>query len=59
MWWSRLFDLLEFDLGHQVAIQCDNQQTIRALTSENPRFSTELRHIDIHAHLATTGDYQQ
>lgn len=42
--------LIEFDPGHQVAIQCDNQQTIRALTSENPRFSTKLRHVDIHSH---------
>ena len=25
LWWSRLFDLIEFDPGHQVAIQCDNQ----------------------------------
>lgn len=28
LWWSRLFDLLEFNPGHQVAIQCDNHQTI-------------------------------
>ena len=40
LWWNRLFNLLEFDPGHQVAI----------LTSENPRFSTKLRHVDIHAH---------
>ena len=50
LWWNRLFDVLEFDPGHQVAIQCDNQQTVRALTSENPRFSTKMRHVDIHAH---------
>ena len=50
LWWTRLFDLLEFDPGHKVVIQCDNQQTIRAITSENPRFSTKLRHVDIHAH---------
>ena len=50
LWWSRLFDLIEFDPGHQVAIECDNQQTIRALTSDNPRFSTKLRHVDIYSH---------
>ena len=50
IWWSRLFELIEFDLGNDLTIQCDNRQTIRALISENPRFSTKLRHVDIHSH---------
>jgi hypothetical protein len=50
LWWNRLFESLEFDSGHKIAIQCDNTQTIRALTSESPRFTTKLRHIDIHSH---------
>ena len=50
IWWSPLFELIEFDLGNDLTIQCDNRQTIRALISENPRFSTKLRHVDIHSH---------
>ena len=50
LWWSRLFSMLEFDPGQQISIQCDNEQTIRALTSENPRFTTKMRHVDIHSH---------
>ena len=50
LWWSRLFEMLEFDPDHKITIQCDNQQIIRALTSENLHFTTKLRHVDIHAH---------
>lgn len=50
LWWQRFFSAIEFDPGHKLTIQCDNQQTIRALTEENPRFTTKLRHVDIHTH---------
>ena len=50
LWWSRLFSMLEFDPGQQMSIQCDNQQTIRALSSDHPRFTTKMRHVDIHSH---------
>lgn len=50
IWWSRLLNLIEFDPGNQLTIQCDNRQTIRALASDSPRFSTKLRHVDIHSH---------
>ena len=50
LWWSRLFSMLEFDPDDEATIECDNQQTIRAITSKNPRFTTKLRHVDIHAH---------
>lgn len=50
LWWMRLFESLEFDVGHRITIECDNLQTIRALSSTNPHFATKLRHVDIHNH---------
>ena len=50
MWWTRFFDAISFDPGHKTFIQCDNRQTIRAFTSESARFTTKLRHVDIHNH---------
>lgn len=48
IWWLRFFNSINFSLGHTPYIQCDNRQTIRALTQ--PTFSTKLRHGDIHRH---------
>ena len=50
IWWTRFFESINFDLGHKTYIQCDNMQTIRAFTSDTPRFTTKLRHVDIHRH---------
>lgn len=50
IWWNRFFDSIDFDPGHETFIQCDNTQTIRAFTSDTPRFMTKLRHVDIHRH---------
>ena len=50
LWWNRLFEMLEFDPGDEATIECDSQQTIRAIVSKSPRFTTKLRHVDIHAH---------
>ena len=46
--WERFFRAINFEPGHQLAIQCNNTQTIRALISSNSRFRTKLRYIDIH-----------
>jgi hypothetical protein len=35
---------------HRIRIQCDNQQTIRLVTSEIALLKTQLRHVDIHNH---------
>ena len=48
IWWKRFFESIDFDPGHHIAIQCDNTQTIRILTSENLRLNTKLRHVDIY-----------
>lgn len=48
IWWMRLFQSINFTFVGTPQIQCDNQQTIRALTASN--FSTKLRHVDIHRH---------
>ena len=50
IWWTRFFDSIKFNPGHEIQIQCDNMQTIRAFTSDTPRFTTKLRHVDIHRH---------
>lgn len=50
IWWTRFFDSIDFNPGHETHIQCDNRQTIRAFTSDTPRFTTKLRHVDIHRH---------
>ena len=47
LWWDRFFESISFEPGHTTQIQCDNMQTIRAL-SNTSRFPTKLRHIDIH-----------
>jgi hypothetical protein len=46
--WKRLFEAIRFDPKHELAIRCDNQQTIRLLTKEAPQLRTKLRHVDIH-----------
>jgi hypothetical protein len=45
--WMRLFKGIAFDPGHSFSVACDNQQTIRLLTTETPRLTTRLRHVDI------------
>ena len=50
IWWKRFFEAIDFDPGHHIAIQCDNTQTIRILSLENPRLATKLRHVDIYQH---------
>ncbi|KAJ9481140.1 hypothetical protein VN97_g12360 [Penicillium thymicola] len=48
--WKRLFEAIRFDRKHELAIRCDNQQTIRLLTKEAPKVRTKLRHVGIHHH---------
>ena len=50
LWWSHFFEAIDFDPGHSISIECNNQQTFRILLTDNPRFTTKLRHIDIHHH---------
>ncbi|SLM34863.1 Ribonuclease H-like domain [Lasallia pustulata] len=42
LWWDRFFEAIGFKPGHQTTIKCDNQQTIRILTSDDPRLTTKL-----------------
>jgi hypothetical protein len=49
-WWTRFFEAIQFDPGHETAIQCDNKQTLRLLTENTPKLSTKLRHVDIYNH---------
>jgi hypothetical protein len=47
IWWTNLFEKLNFDPDQEITIYNDNFQTIRILTSEIARTDTKLRHIDI------------
>ena len=40
----------QLDINEDIAILCDNRQTIRLLTAETPQVNTKLKHIDIHGH---------
>jgi hypothetical protein len=49
-YWQRIFRDIGLCLQHDVGAACDNQQTIRLLTSTTPRLVTKLRHVDIKHH---------
>jgi hypothetical protein len=49
-YWQRIFRDIGLCLQHDVDAACDNQQTIRLLTSTTPRLVTKLRHVDIKHH---------
>jgi hypothetical protein len=48
IYWQRLFKIIYFQINQKSTIQCDNQQTIRALIIS--KLITKLRHVDIHKH---------
>ena len=50
IWWWRVFKSLNVQIDNEQLLFCDNQQTIRFLTSEAPKLKTTLRHVDIHHH---------
>jgi hypothetical protein len=47
-WWRRLFYNLTVRFEHNFTIRCDNQQTIRLMTTGAPKLVTKLKHVDIH-----------
>jgi len=49
-YWKRIFRDIGLCLRHEITAGCDNQQTIRLLTSDAPRLVTKLRHVDIKHH---------
>ena len=50
MWWERLLHAVNLDYETDLAIDCDNKQTVDLLTREQPQLRTKLRHVDIHNH---------
>ena len=50
IWWNCFFDSIDFNPGHKTHIQCNNMQTIRAFTADTPKFTTKMRHFNIHRH---------
>jgi hypothetical protein len=49
-WWIRFFKAIGLDLQHDISVQCDNTQTINAVTKEDGELTTKLKHVDIHRH---------
>jgi len=45
---ARIFRAIRFDAGQEIEIECDNQQTVRVVSSDEPTITTKLRHVDIH-----------
>ena len=48
-WWRRFFTQIQLQL-EDYEVECDNQQTIRLLTTPAIKLATKLKHIDIHHH---------
>jgi hypothetical protein len=48
-WMRRLFKSIQLQLD-QYTVECDNQQTIRLLTTPAIKLATKLKHVDIHHH---------
>ena len=48
IYWTRFFSYLDFDFQDKPRIYCDNMQTVRILTKDDPKLKTALRHVDIH-----------
>lgn len=48
-WWKRFFTQIRLNL-EAYKVECDNQQTIRLLTTPAIKLATKLKHIDIHHH---------
>jgi hypothetical protein len=45
---ARIFKAIRFDAEQNIEIECDNQQTVRLVSSDEPTITTKLRHVDIH-----------
>jgi hypothetical protein len=48
-WWRRFFSSIQLDL-EDYSIKCDNQQTIRLITTPAIKLATKLKHVGIHNH---------
>jgi antitoxin component of MazEF toxin-antitoxin module len=46
---NRLFRQLSFEPDHDLTIECDNEQTIRIVTSAADRLKTKMKHVDVHS----------
>ena len=48
-WWRRFFDQIKLQLD-EYKVLCDNQQTIRIVSTPAIKLATKLKHIDVHQH---------
>ena len=51
-WWRRLLNDIGLDLEDdgKTPVLCDNTQTIRITETDEPKFRTQLKHVDVHRH---------
>ena len=49
-WWKQFFACIQLDPGHEMAVDCDNQQMIGILTKDLLKLTIKLWHVDIHQH---------
>jgi len=49
-WWKQFFVSIQLDLGHEAAVDCDNQQMIGILTKDLLKLTIKLWHVDIYQH---------
>ena len=45
---TRIFKAIRFDAEQTLEIECDNQQAVRVVSSEEPTITTKLQHVNIH-----------
>ena len=45
---DRIFKAIRFNAEQNIQIECDNQQTVRVVSVDEPTITTKLRHVDIH-----------
>ena len=48
-WWRRFFTQIKLQLD-EYKVLCDNQQTIRIVSTPTIKLATKLKHIDVHQH---------
>lgn len=46
-YWERPLSSIQFDPGHEVTLQCDNNQTVRVINNDRSPVIWKLRHVNI------------
>jgi hypothetical protein len=49
-WWKRLFNVVGFELDHDIHVSCDNKRTVDSIKKEDIELKTKIKHVDIYNH---------